>query len=40
MKKNEPPKALPFQCPLFRPLASSFFLKPSPPLPSELAKKA
>ena len=39
-KKNEPLKALPSQCPLFLPLVSSFFPKPSSPFPSKLANKA
>ena len=29
-EKSEPPKVVPSQCPLFLPLASSFFPKPSP----------
>jgi len=43
MSKNEPPKALPYQCHLFLPLAPSFFFsssKPLLPFPSKLANKA
>jgi len=35
MKKNKPTKALPFHCPLFLPLAPSFFFQ-NPPLPCPL----